>query len=129
LEGAGVLLAVAAVYGYTLQHGAGAAEARAMAFATIIFGNVGLILSSRSRKQSILKTLAYPNGALWWVIIGALGALTAVLCVPRLRALFQLAPLSGDAVLVCFAAAALSLVWPELYKLWRYRRRDGGVHA
>ena len=48
--------AVAAVYGYALMHGA-EPEARAMAFATIIFGNLGLILASRSRTRPILEKL------------------------------------------------------------------------
>ncbi len=115
LQGAGVLLAVAAVYGYALLHG-GAPEARAMAFATILFGNLGLILASRSRTRSILKTFSYANPALWAVIGGTLGALMLVLYVPYLRQLFQVAALSPGALLSCVAAALTGVLWFEVYK-------------
>lgn len=115
LQGAGVLLAVAAVYGYALMHGAGA-QARAMAFATIVFGNLGLILASRSRTRPILQTFSYANTAMWAIIAGTLGALILVLYVPYLRDLFQVAALSVGALLVCLMAALAGVLWFEVYK-------------
>jgi Ca2+-transporting ATPase len=121
LQGAGVLLAVAAVYGYALMHGS-VPEARAMAFATIIFGNLGLILASRSRTRPILKTFSYANPALWGVIVGTLGALMLVLYVPYLRQLLQVAALSPGALLSCVAAALTGVLGFEIYKFTRSQR-------
>ena len=78
---------------YTLAHGT-EHEARAMAFATIIFGNAGLILVNRSRENPLVKTFSNRNPALWSVVAGALAAMGLVLYVPYLRDLFQVAALS-----------------------------------
>ena len=43
-----------------------------MAFAAIVFGNLGLILATRSRHATLLETLRRPNPALWWIVGGAL---------------------------------------------------------
>jgi Ca2+-transporting ATPase len=116
LQGTSVLLAVALVYGYSLTHGSDEAHARAMAFATIVFGNLGLILANRSRSRTLLSTLTYRNRALWWVIGGTLAALFAVLYSPYLRTLFQLASPDLPALLLCLGAAVVALSGFELYK-------------
>ena len=120
LQGAGVLVAVAAVYGYTLAHGS-EHEARAMAFATIIFGNAGLILVNRSRENPLVKTFSNRNPALWSVIAGALAAMGLVLYVPYLRDLFQVAALGAAQVIIALFSAALGVAWFECYKVFRGR--------
>lgn len=120
LQGAGVLLAVAAAYGYALMH-ASEPAARAMAFATIIMVNVGLILVNRSREKPLIKTVRTGNWALWSVIGGALTALALVLYVPYLSDLFQVAPLSPGQLGVALTAAVGGLIWFEGYKMFRAR--------
>jgi len=122
LQGLSVLLMVALMYGYVLLQGAGETEARAMAFTTIVFGNLGLILANRSRTGLITHTLRRPNRALWWVVGGTLAGVALVLYVPYLRDLFRFAPLHGEDLAICFAAALAGLVWFELYKLRLARR-------
>ena len=128
LQGTGVLLAVAAVYGYALGHGT-EPEARAMAFATIIFGNLGLILASRSRTHPLLRTFSYANPALWSVIGGALAALSLVLYVPYLRDLFQVAALSLGQLVLSLSAAAIGLAWFEFYKLFRLQSVEADIRT
>jgi len=118
LQGAGVLAAVAAVYGYSLAHGS-EHEARAMAFATIIFGNAALILVNRSRENPLVKTFSNRNPALWSVIAGALAAMGLVLYVPYLRELFQVAALGPAQVVTALFAAAIGVAWFECYKVFR----------
>jgi len=122
LQGLSVLLMVALTYGYVLLQGAGETEARAMAFTTIVLGNLGLILANRSRTGLITHTLRRPNRALWWVVGGTLAGIALVLYVPYLRDLFRFAPLHGADLALCFAAALAGLVWFELYKLCLARR-------
>jgi Ca2+-transporting ATPase len=128
LQGTGVLLAVAAMYGYALGHGT-EPEARAMAFATIIFGNLGLILASRSRTHPLLRTFSYANPALWSVIGGALAALSLVLYVPYLRDLFQVAALSLGQLVLSLSAAAIGLAWFEFYKLFRLQSVEADIRT
>ena len=121
LQGASMLLMVALTYGWVLERGSGEAGARAMAFATIVLGNLGLILANRSRSRTIFATLRLPNPALWWVIGGTVAGLMLALYVPFLRELFRFAPLHAGDLLICAAAAALGLLWFEIYKLLQWR--------
>lgn len=122
LQGAGVLVSVAGIYAYTLAHG-GETQARAMAFATIIFGNVALILVNRSRETAALKTLLNANTALWSVIGGAIGALMLVLYVPYLSGLFQVEAIGAAQLAIALGAAILGVAWFECYKFIHARAR------
>jgi Ca2+-transporting ATPase len=77
LQGVGVLIAVALLYALVLGGGTPEPQARAMAFAAVVLGNVGLILSNRSRKATLPETLRRPNRAPWWIVgralLGAVG--------------------------------------------------------
>jgi Ca2+-transporting ATPase len=121
LQGAAMLLMVVLVYGYVLQRGAGDAEARAMAFVTIVLGNLGLILANRSRSRTIFATLRFPNPALWWVMGCTLLGVLLVLQIPYLRELFRFAPLGAADLMLCAAAAIMGVAWLELYKIVRPR--------
>jgi len=92
-----------------------------MAFATIIFGNAGLILVNRSRENPLVKTFSNRNPALWSVIAGALAAMGLVLYVPYLRDLFQVAALGAAQVIIALFSAALGVAWFECYKVFRGR--------
>jgi Ca2+-transporting ATPase len=121
LQGAVMLLAVVFAYYYALGQGEDEAYARAMAFATIVLGNLGLILANRSRTRSVLSTLRFPNPALYWVIGGTLAGLLMTLYVPSLNRLFRFAPPAAADLVLCLAAAVAGLLWYELYKLLRAR--------
>jgi Ca2+-transporting ATPase len=119
LQGVSVLVAVALLYALVLAAGTAEPQARAMAFAAIVIGNVGLILSNRSRQATLLETLRRPNPALWWILGGALLGLALALYVEPMLEIFRFAPLSGSQLLMSIAAAAVGLTWLELYKWLR----------
>jgi len=121
LQGLTMLLMVGLIYGFAVERGAAENEARAMAFTTIILGNLGLILANRSSTRPIMTTLRLPNPALWWVIGGTLAGVALSLYVPFLRELFRFAPLHANDLLICVAAAVLGLLWFEIYKWLRWR--------
>jgi P-type Ca2+ transporter type 2C len=115
LQGLGVFAAVWVLYGGALHMGVGEQQARAMAFTTIVLGNLGLILANRSQ-DSILRAARRSNPALWWVIGATLVALALVLSVPLLRGLFRFGALGALELLLCVGAAVLALAWFEIYK-------------
>jgi Ca2+-transporting ATPase len=119
--GASVLAAVFCVYWWGQSDGRADAELRALGFATIVFGNLALILANRSSERSIAAMLARPNPALWWVVLGTLCALAAAVYVPPVAELFRFAPLGALEVGVALAAGTAGVVWFELMK-WRARR-------
>jgi len=117
LQGLGVLVILVAIYGFALRRGQGEAEARALAFTTLIIANLCLILTNRSWSRTVLATARSPNKALWWVVGGALVFLGLVLYVPFLRELFLFARLHWNDLALCLGAGAVSVLWFEVFKI------------
>ena len=121
--GATMLLAVLAVYWWGVSSGMDESSVRAIAFATIVFGNLALLLSMRSRRRTVLQTLREPNAALWWITAGGLGALAAAIYVPAPASLFRFSPLDAGEMAVALAAGIAGVIWFEALK-WRTARES-----
>jgi len=122
LQGALVLLFVAAIYIAALRNGLPDDEVRALAFVSLVFTNVGLILVNRSFDASLMAAVRRPNPALWWVT----GTMTILICIVLLwlpaRSLFRFGPLHADDVAICLGAGLVTLLALDLFKLiWRGR--------
>jgi Ca2+-transporting ATPase len=115
LQGLSAFVIVAIVYYITCcAVGKGGMEARAMAFTSLIFANLALILSNRSWSQRSINILRPPNPALWWIIGGALVFLIMILYIPVLQILFRFSTLHFVDILICIGAGLISLAWFEL---------------
>ena len=123
LQGVSVLLIVLAVFLIAMYRGLGETEARTLSFTTLIFANLGLILTNRSWSRTILTTLRCPNAALWWVLGGALFFLGIVLYVPFLRDLFHFSRLHLIDLIISFAAGVISILWFEGFKIMNSHQR------
>jgi Ca2+-transporting ATPase len=121
LQGFVVLLVVAAVFIVALQSGKGEYEARTLCFTTLIIANLGLILTNRSWTRTIITVLKTPNAAFWWIISGAACVLGLVLLLPFMRSLFHFDKLHPDDIALCLAAGLASILWFEVYKLFKAR--------
>jgi len=121
LQGTGVLVVVLLAYA-----GASARmpepEARAFAFATLVSGNLALILSNRSSTASLWTSLRTPNAILWGVVGSALALLVAALYLPWAVGLLRFAPLPAPAFLAAVGLGLASVVWFEVIKRMRSRR-------
>jgi len=93
-----------------------------MAFASIVFANLALILTNRSWTQSIFGTFRTRNNALAYIFSGALLALSLVIFVPQLRNLFSFSALQPVDLLICLTAGSVSVAWFEIYKALRRNR-------
>ena len=116
IQGLGVFAAVLALYAYMLLQGYGEGEARMIGFVCLVIGNLGLIFTNRSQGHSIVKSLRIPNAALWWVAGGAIGFLSVVLTIPRLRDLFKFAPIHRWEVALIAFASLISILLSESIK-------------
>jgi Ca2+-transporting ATPase len=121
LQGAGVLAAVLAVFSGMQARGGPEGAARAVAFAALIAGNLGLILTNRSWSKTILGSFRASNAALWLVVGGATATLALVLAVPGLRDIFRFAEVRPTDALLGVAAGIASILWFELFKLRPHR--------
>ncbi len=122
LQGMNILVIVLAVFAIAWYQGRVEAEARSLTFVTLILANVGLIFVNRSWSHVAPLTLARRNPVLWWITGGALATISLLLYVPALQKLFRVVPLSPADLLLCVAAAALSIAGFEVLKLWRRSR-------
>ncbi|MEI7541680.1 MAG: cation-translocating P-type ATPase [bacterium] len=92
-------------------------EARTMAFATVVFSNICMILTNLSWTRNVFEIIRDPNPAMWWVISGALALITSVLYIPGLRTLFGFGILHLNDLLICIAAGFFSIAWFEIAKV------------
>ena len=122
VQGFGVLAIVCAVFIAALNGGGGELEARTMAFATLIFANLGLILTNRSWSSTIISTLRSKNTALWAVLSGAVIFLGLVLYLPPLRELFHFEVLHFADLVICACGGAVSIAWFEILKVVNKKR-------
>jgi len=120
LQGVVVLLIVLMVFVVAFYGGRGEDTSRALAFTTLLFGNLALILSNRSWSKTILQTLRSPNPALWWIMALAVIILGLVLYLPPLQSLFQFGVLSPTDILICFLAGGISVLWFEALKATKF---------
>jgi Ca2+-transporting ATPase len=113
-QGLSVFLAVMAVYMFDNALGAPEPEARGLAFATLILGNLTLALSDALPKG---VSLFSPDNRLFWLIAAvALSIVAAGLYIPPLAGLLHFAP-PPDWKLPY--AAALALCAGGWYGIWR----------
>jgi Ca2+-transporting ATPase len=91
-------------------------SARALAFAVLVFTNLALIFSNRSRAGSLWTSLMVPNRTLWLVVAAALSLLGLVLYVPWLARLFLFQPLPMAWLAAAAGLGLASVLWFELLK-------------
>jgi len=117
LQGFSVLVVIAVTFSIVCcVVDSGWAMARALAFTTLIFGNLALILSNRSRSRFSLKMTQTRNPALWWVFGAALVFLGLALYVPFPRSLFRFATPALADIAECVGLGFVLAVSFELFK-------------
>jgi len=118
IRGLVLLALVAFVYQGALASGQSEENARAVMFATLVLGNLALVLSSRSQSQSALGTLRNRNDALLVVVVATLACLALVLYLPFLQQLFEVSALPIQSLAIAAGCAfAAMLVFEGLKAL------------
>ena len=125
LQGIAVLAGVIAVYLWGVRAAWEADIVRSATFAALVGGNLALILTNRSWRLSLVRTLIERrNPVLPWILVGAVGLLVAVLGVPTLRDALGFGPLEVTRALASGAVAAAGVAWFEIWKaVMRSRER------
>jgi Ca2+-transporting ATPase len=108
-QGLVVLVSVFALYAWAMTAGVAENAARAMAFAAMVLGNLGLIVANLTRGSRLEEPRRIANPTLWALVGGALAGLAAVLYVAPLREVFRFAPLSAAELAASIAAAAAAI--------------------
>jgi Ca2+-transporting ATPase len=124
LQGVGILAISLAVYFIGLHLAYKANEVRAMAFTTLIVSNIAVILTNRSWTDNIFRIIATPNKAVLWVVGGAIFFLLLILNIPFFLSLFQFQKLTFINIIICSLAGLTTIVWFEIYKLFKLRKDE-----
>jgi P-type Ca2+ transporter type 2C len=118
LQGLSMLLAVLGVYLWTVLSGRMEDVVRSTTFATLVIGNLGLILVNRSWRLSVWRSLRERrNPTLKWILGGAAALLVVLLSVPALRDAFRFGPMGPSEWVAALAAAVIGGAWFEIYKV------------
>ena len=115
--GASVLAVVALVYGWALSRGMMDGAARALAFAALVSGNLGLIFANRSHVLTAVELLRRPNRALWWIVGATLAFLWTAIHSPWLAAAFRFDPVAPQHLAAACLAGFVSVSWYDVLKL------------
>ena len=119
-QGSSVLIAVLAMYLWALQSGRSDDLVRTLAFATLMLGNISLILVNRSQHLSIIETFkTRKNKTIKWILIGGIGVLALLVNVEIFREAFNLSSLNSFEWLLVFLAGCGGVIWFEIYKVTR----------
>jgi len=111
-----MLLVVGLIYAIALQLKTPVAEARALAFVTLVITNFALIFTNRTTRFALTDLMRRPNSTLWVVLALTSVLLAGTLVIPTLRTLFFFGPLHGNDLILCIAAGMGSLLALELLK-------------
>jgi hypothetical protein len=97
-------------------------EARACAFATLVVGNLALILSTRPTTCALWAALRIPDRALWAVVGLAAALLLSALTIPWAVDVLRFAPLPAHELAAAVGLGLLSVASFEDIK-WAWRQR------
>ena len=117
LLGASVLVAVTLVYAWTLSSGMPEGQARASAFAALVFGDLALILANRSHALTLFEAATHENVALWWIVGATLAALSVTIYVPAAAAIFRFEGIGMSDLALAAAAGFGSVLWYDVVKI------------
>jgi Ca2+-transporting ATPase len=122
-QGSVGLVAVLIVYFWSILSQRSDDQIRTLSFATLMVGNVALLLVNRSRHLSIYQTFQQrKNRTIKWVLIGAAAMLAFLVNAPFMREAFNLSYLTGSDWLVVLFAGFGSVLWFEFYKVLKKSR-------
>jgi P-type Ca2+ transporter type 2C len=119
VRGLALTAGVLGLYLYELGSGSSTEAARGLAIASLILGQVLLVLVERAGDRPLWRVGRSGNGALVWILGATLGSLFIVEYVGPLASLLRLAPPSVSGWLVALALAVVTTCWLEPVKALR----------
>ena len=122
IQGIIITLGLLFVYQYTYQLGGNEEKTRAMVFTTLIFSNVWLSLTNRSFYYSLWSSFRNKNNLMVYVTVLTLVILFAILYIQPISLFFKVTSLNLNELGIAMLVAMLSVLWFEVYK-WIKRRR------
>ncbi|KAG4069253.1 hypothetical protein HA402_012106 [Bradysia odoriphaga] len=119
LQGLIITAGVLTAYQWSVAQGASETITRSMVFTTLVLANIFLILVNRSFYYSFIHSMRNRNKLMVGVITITLLLLAAMLYVPPVAGFFSITGLTMPQLLISAAIGAVSVLWFEVWKLWK----------
>lgn len=126
IQGLVITAGILWMYQYSVSLGNDEPKTRSLVFGTLIFANILLSLVNRSFYYSIFESFKNRNFLLMGISALVLVLLFIILYVKPVSEFFSVTPLSVKELGITLLAAAVSVLWFEIYKLLKrfYRKND-----
>ena len=121
IQGMVITLGLLAVMYFSIDKGYTEPMTRTLVFSALIFSNIFLTLTGRSKTESILKGLKTKNNLIPLMIGLTLTILALSLYLAPVRNLFQFVPVETSDLGWCVAVAFASVIWVEVVKRIRVK--------
>lgn len=119
-QGIAVLMSLLILFFISFDQGRSDSEIRSIIFGALMFSNIGLILTNRSRNLTILETFRVrKNRAVPWVVFGALLIVATLLTIPPLQLIFDLEAITFRDWLAMMVMAVIGVGWYDILKILR----------
>lgn len=122
-RGAVMFATVAATHWLATRAGAPHPQVSALAFTSVVVGNLGLILLHRSG-GSLWRALRTPNLPFWLVTVAATGLLTLSIVHPMVADWFRFAPPPADLLAMAIGLPLLAVVGLDVAQQWTARHGE-----
>ena len=121
--GTALATSVLVLYLLRLRSDAPVEEARSMAIATLIFGQLLMLLAVRTREEPLWQAQYAANPVLGPIIAATVALTVLLVSVPGLNDLMHLAPMPWSSWTIAVLLATVSTLWLEPAKMIARRRR------
>lgn len=119
IQGLVITAGILWIYQYAVYHGSDETKTRAFVFTTLIFANILLSLVNRSFYYSILESFKNRNFLLAGISFLVLVLLFVILYVNPVSTFFSVSSLTIQELGLALLTAAVSVLWFEIYKLFK----------
>jgi Ca2+-transporting ATPase len=125
LQGLAITVGLITIYWQAVGNNKSADATTAMVFVTLVIANITLTLVNRSFYYSIVDTFKYKNKLIPLMIAVTICLVILFFAVPWLRTFFGFELLRFTDIIYCLLAGIGSVIWLEVYKLFKRRRANG----
>jgi P-type Ca2+ transporter type 2C len=122
LQGFLLLLMVVSVYFLSIQEGHSAGEVRAIAFSSLIVGNIFLILTNLSKTRSFISAFIEKNWAVILILSAAIIMLLLIISIPSLQHIFSFEFPGYKHFIPSISGAIMILLILESIKFFKYKK-------
>ena len=121
-QGATVFLAILILFLISFNMGRSDDEIRSLVFGSLMFSNIGLILTNRSRRLTSLQAFRQrENRAIKWILLGALAIVLSLLTFEPFRKVFDLGAITLQDWIWILLISLIGVGWYDVFKSIKYR--------